>query len=352
MSNIESQRKLGLLPECPDQRRASLAAPQLTTGFLAQMRDVLGTEVRQGVTFEVAPDVFGRVEFRRVGGQSRQHDVSGRTLHVVLHPPAAMHRQAVPDHQQPAFHLAAQVAQELHRLRGFDAAAIKPKVKLPPGDAGNHRKISPSVIESQLGRLADGCPGAHDAGTFREAAFVHKDQRAAFFQGLFFSAGQVCFFQRAIAFSSRCVALSIGRWRLQPRRPSSRQTWPGCRRTPLCRWINWATRGKVQRSLRKPWACAPWTRAFSSFCRWPALSLGLRPSGRRFHAAPLPSPRCWAQRRALTRLTPQRRATSAWATPWAKSRMPSRRRCSMPSRSRLVFLFMQDYYVTYLCESQ
>jgi hypothetical protein len=59
----------------------------------------------------------------------------------------------------------------------------------------------------------------YDTGTFGQATFIHKDNRAAFFQGLFFNAGQVCFFQRAMAVSSRCTALPAGRWKLPPQPP-------------------------------------------------------------------------------------------------------------------------------------
>ena len=72
MGNIRSQRKLGLLPEGADQRGAPLAAPELAARFPTQVRKILRTEVRQGVAFEVAPDVFGGVEFGGVGWQPGQ----------------------------------------------------------------------------------------------------------------------------------------------------------------------------------------------------------------------------------------------------------------------------------------
>src|SRR6185369_4626314 len=352
MSNNWSQRKLGLLPEGPDQSGAALAAAQLASSFPAQLRQVFRTEVRQSMTLEMSPNVFDGIEFRSVRRQLRQNEVAGGSFDAGAHCPAAMHRQAIPDHQQLAGNLAAKVAKELHRLAAFDAAAIEAKVKLPPSDTCDDRKFAPRMTENQLRGLSFGCPSADDAGPFRQAAFVHKDEGAAFLQGLFFSAGQVCFFQRAIAGSSRCAAFPAGRWMLQPIRPSSRQTWPGCRRTPLCRWINSATRGSVHKSLRKPWAWAPRTSAFSSCCVWVGVNLGRRPKGRRFHAVARPSWRCCSHRRAVGRLTPQRRATSAWVTPWPNSRIPSRRRFSMPSRSRLNLVVMREDCVTYLCESQ
>src|SRR2546425_11116014 len=150
MSNIRSQRKLGLLPKGADQGWAALAAPQLSPGLPTQMRNVFRTKVRQRVTFEVAPDVFGRVEFRGVSWQLCQNNLARRACHVIAHCPAAMHGQTVPDHQQPTRNLPAQVAQKLHRLPAFDATAIEAKVKLPPGAAGDDREFPPSVKGSVL----------------------------------------------------------------------------------------------------------------------------------------------------------------------------------------------------------
>ena len=140
MDNIRSQRKLGLLPEGADQRGAPLAAPELTARFPAQVRNILRTEVRQGVAFEMAPDVFGRVEFGRVSRQVGQYDLTARALHIVAHPATAMHGQAIPNDEQPPANLATQVPQKLHRLAAFDAAAKEAKVELPPGDASDDRE--------------------------------------------------------------------------------------------------------------------------------------------------------------------------------------------------------------------
>src|ERR1700678_1418854 len=284
MSNTKSQRKFRLLPEGADQSAASLTAPQVAAGFASQFRKVFRTEVGQGMAFEVAPDVFNRVEFGRVSGQTRQDDLAFCAPDVPLHGSAAMDGQTVPDHQQFTAHLAAEVAEKLCGLPAFDTAAIESKIELPPGNASDDRDFAPGMTENQLRRLAFGCPSAHDAGALRKAAFVHKDKGAAFLHGLFFSAGQVYFFQRAMASSSRWAAWPVGRWTLQPIRPNTRQTWPGCRRTPFCRWISSATRGRVQRSLRKPWAWAPCRSAFSKCCLSVGLSLEGRPKGRRFQA--------------------------------------------------------------------
>src|ERR1044072_8352894 len=158
MDNNRSQRKLGLLPEGSDQRGPALAASQLASGFPAQVWQGFWTKVRQGMTLEMSPNVFDGIEFRGVRRQSRQREVTGSALNVGLHGPAAMHRQAIPDHQELAGNLTAKVAKELHRLPTFDAAAIQAKVKFPPSDARDDRELAPRVTEHQLRGLSFGGP--------------------------------------------------------------------------------------------------------------------------------------------------------------------------------------------------
>ena len=182
MGNVWSQRKLGLLPEGPDQSGPALCAPQLSPGLPAQVRDVSGTEVGQHVALEMAPDVFGGVEFWGVSRQACQNDVALRPLDVMLHRPTAVDGQTVPDHQQFAGNLTAEVAQKLHRLSAaFDAAAIEAEVKLPPSDTRDDGEFAPGVTENQLRGLAFGSPGPHDTRALRQATFVHKDKGSAFF---------------------------------------------------------------------------------------------------------------------------------------------------------------------------
>ena len=162
----------------------------------------------------------------------------------------------------------------------------------------------------------------------------------------------MCLFQRAMASSSSWVALLVGRWTLQPSRPNTRRTCPACKRTPFCGWISSATRGKVQRSLRKPWACAPCSSDLSNCFLSFGRSLQGHPKGRRFRAGSRLDRRCRSHRRAVGRLTPQCCATSAWETPRPNNCIPLRRLCSMPLRFRFVIIFMREECVTHLCDSQ
>ena len=127
-----------------------MTAPQLSPGFLSQVPKVFGTEVGQGMAFEMTPDVFDGIEFRCVCRQAGQNEVALRPLDVTPHRTAAMHRQTIPDHQQFAGNLATEVAKKLGGLSAFDTAPIETKIKLPPGNAGDDGELAPRVMEYQL----------------------------------------------------------------------------------------------------------------------------------------------------------------------------------------------------------
>ena len=119
------------------------------------------------------------------------------------------------------------MAEEVDDLAGPDGAGIEAEVEAPPRDAGDHRELAPGEVELQLGRFAAGRPRAGDGGPLAQSAFIDKDDGSLVFSGLFFSAGQVWRFQRAMASSSRSTARPVGRWQLQPMRESNFHTCAG-----------------------------------------------------------------------------------------------------------------------------
>lgn len=211
MGNFKSQSKLRLLPEGADQGGAALAAAQSASGLATERPEVGGTEVGEGVPLEMRPDILHRIEFWSVGRQLGEHDGTGGALDPCAHEAAAVDGQAVPDDQQRSANLPPELAQKIPRLRAADGAGMQPEVESPPSDAGDHRELLPSEGEVQLGRLPDRRPSAHHARSFAQPALVDEDDGPTFPAGLFFNAGQVRRFQRAIASSSRCKARFSGR---------------------------------------------------------------------------------------------------------------------------------------------
>ena len=210
MGDILSQRKLGLLPEGSHQRNPALGAAQLSAGFVGQLLPVAGTEVGQGVSFEMPPNVFRWIQFGRVGRQAGHDQATVGILDEVLNATAAMCGESVPDHQEASGKLPHQMAQKINDLGGADGAAIETEIESPPRDARDDGQFAPVEIERQLRGLSLGCPRARDGRAFAQSAFVHENDGSAFAAGFFFSAGHVYRFQRAMAFSSRSAARPSG----------------------------------------------------------------------------------------------------------------------------------------------
>ena len=94
---------------------------------------------------QIAPDVFRRVEFRRVGRQELQLDVSSLFLGVVAHHAAAVSTKTVPDDQQLSGDLTTQHLEELDNLGRTNRAWKETEIELPVGDLGYPCAIAPAL---------------------------------------------------------------------------------------------------------------------------------------------------------------------------------------------------------------
>src|SRR6516225_11167745 len=109
----------------------------------------------------VAPDVFDRIELRRVSRQKLQLDLPVLAGDKFAHQPAAMNRQPIPDDRQPAGNMSLQVLQKLDYLRSLDGAGEQAEVKVPDRNARHSRKAFPMEGVLQHRRLTSRRPGAH-----------------------------------------------------------------------------------------------------------------------------------------------------------------------------------------------
>src|SRR5262245_25803106 len=124
MSNNKSQRKFGLLPKSADQGGTALSATELAPGFPPQLPEILGAKIGQRMIFKMAPNVFGGVQFRGISWKPSQNELTLCPFDVRSDNAAAMHGQAIPNDQQLARNLPAQVAQKLYRLLCTDSSPI------------------------------------------------------------------------------------------------------------------------------------------------------------------------------------------------------------------------------------
>ena len=103
---------------------------------VVEFPNVSGTEVGQFVLLPIAPQILDRIEFGSVGGQPLNVQPGGVLLKEVLDQPAAMHRRAVPDQQDPAGQLAMQLAEETDDLGTLDGTGMQLEIEVArqPGD--------------------------------------------------------------------------------------------------------------------------------------------------------------------------------------------------------------------------
>ena len=286
--------------------------------------------------FPVPPDVLDWVQLRRVGRQILQADGSFVARHKGLHQAAAVRFRAIPDDQQFLFDVTFKVSEKLHNLRTADATLMQLKVKFPPRDSSYRRERLPVKRILQHRGLALWRPRPTAMRALAQSAFINEHDRASFLLGFFLSFGQLCFFHRLIARSSRSSARPVGRWQLHPSFPNSQPTWPGWYLTPNSCLINLAIRSRVHRFVSYPSGCGPSLSLVSSFFKSASLRRGLRPARPAFFKPRRPLfSICCAQRLTDWRCTPTRRATSASLSPSLNSVYARKRLCSNPSKSLL-----------------
>jgi len=204
----------------------------VVAGDAGQLNDVHDGPVGQGVHFEVAPEIFNRVEFGGIGGEEAKVDV----LFVIekrSHFPGLMCRKAVPDHHHGAVQLAAQLAQEITHQGCINAGVrVKAKAQLnlvslrrytQSGNGGN-LPVRTSALQQNRGG-SSWIPCATHQRRHQEAAFVDKHQPGIQPRGFFLMRGHCSFIQRWISSSSRSTARRWGFWGLQPREWRSRPIW-------------------------------------------------------------------------------------------------------------------------------
>ena len=176
--------------------------------------------------FPVTPQVFHRIEFRRVWGKVFDSDLALQGIQELAYQPAAVRWQPVPDHQQRCLDISQQVSKKENRLLLADRLFEDLEIEVPDGHPGGNRYRLPIEVVLEHRSLAPGCPGATTMGTLTQPTFVDEDDRAPFFCGFFLMPGQVLRFQWWMASSLRSSARPAGRCGLQFSCRNSFQTCP------------------------------------------------------------------------------------------------------------------------------
>ena len=315
------------------------------------------TAIGQLLAFEVAPQAFDRVEVGGVAGQPLDAQPMALLMQVLLHGPALVGGQAIPDQGGLlAAQVTAQVAEEGDQAFGVVAAGAGLEIQagalsVPAvGQHGTQGEVLPVAGMNQNRSFAAGRPSAPDRGALRDAALVLEEDPGLAAPGVFFTAGQPSLTHCWVAPELRSRACRAGRCRLHSMAFKIFQIWPGWYRTPVNRSTTVAMRGSVHRSVPKPWARAPWRRARSicGSCEW--SSFGLRPARPAARSAASPPFRhSRYQRLTLWRLTWSRRATEAIISPARNNLAACWRRSSKAWKSLRgrTSVFMRPLYTKY-----
>ena len=307
-NKVDLTPQFSLLPESGDQLGAAADVPQLAASERTELGDILGGEVGQAVLLEVAPNIFGGIEFGSVSRQRGDINASLEALKVFPNEPAPMDHGSVSDDQHFAGQLSLEVVEELDDLWTFDGTRVKLEIEIPDRAPADNRKLLPVEVKFQHWGFPARGPSAHPVGFLAQAALINEDNDPVFSQVFFLRRGQVVCFQRR-------MTRVVGRWQVQPICPSKRPTWSGWYAMPKGALMIWATRWVVHSSVGK--LCSPRTAlrarlstgqscCFSRGARQ-ALGVSLRP-----HLPLSPQPLC--QRLANWQETRSCRATSAGAS--------------------------------------
>jgi hypothetical protein len=177
--------------------------------------------------FAVRPDVFHRIQFRRVGREVLHFQAAVLVTNELPGDCAFVGRKPIPNQQDVSFDVAEQVFEKLDDLFGPDGLLEDLEIKIPDGEASDNGESLPVEVELKDRRLSAWRPRAPPVGTLAEAAFVYEDNRPAFLLSFFLISGQRWHFHSSIAVWFRSRARPTGCCTLQFSCPRMRQTCPG-----------------------------------------------------------------------------------------------------------------------------
>ena len=183
MSHTGSQQSLRAT--YPSQRTAQVAS-QLCAGFM----DAVGQ-----VSFSMSPDMFHRVQFRRIAGEPI--DMQARLFgQERLNVTAPVDFPAIPNNEYMATQMTQQLTQERNDLQPCYIVDMEPSVKPKPlsswrnGQDAYDRYFVPPVAVSQNRGLPNRSPCPTDVGNQQKAALVEKPQMGPKSFGLFLYAAK------------------------------------------------------------------------------------------------------------------------------------------------------------------
>ena len=199
--------------EGPQQIIPMLDRPAGVARAGEQVLEIERSPIRQRSAFEIAPEPFDGIQFRRVGGKADGVDV-GRTGQEGLDLPGAMSSEPIPQEHDRAPELAMQVAQEAPHLRRRDAAVrMETNIQRDPVPGWWHTEgrnegdlLMAAGPLAQHGRVPLSTPSPSTQRSHQHARLIEKGQPGLQARGVCFTRGPVSLIHRRMASASRSTA--------------------------------------------------------------------------------------------------------------------------------------------------
>jgi len=200
---------------------------------VGQHMKVEGRIVREGICFQIGPQVFDGIEFGSIRRQVLQ--MCRTRQDTFVDELALVGLEAVPDQHNGRVQLMLQVFEEIQGALGIDVGiGVQPKVQRDPiafrqdADGGNGRDLlMRTAALAQHRSVSAQAPGAAHQWGHEHPGFVEEDDTRPQAGGVFFTRGQSCSIQARMRSSSRSTARRVGFWGENPKPCSRRLTCAG-----------------------------------------------------------------------------------------------------------------------------
>ena len=154
-------------------------------GFPAQFPGFGRDQIGDLMSFEVAPHVFGGIEFRRIGGQPLDLDTAPGGSDIVSDQDAAVNRSPIPENEDLTANMPLEVSQKTDDLGAFNAARLNLEVEPPERQAANDREAFPVEGFMEDGRLSARRPSANPRRARPQSAFIYENEGSLLPAGFF-----------------------------------------------------------------------------------------------------------------------------------------------------------------------
>ena len=175
-----------------------------------------GGIIRQGIGFEVGPQVFDRIEFGSVRRQVFQ--MCGTRQDAFVDEFTLVGLEAVPDQHDGRVQLMLKMLEEIHCALGVNVGIrMKSKVQRNPlpfgqdADSGDGRDLlMRTAALAQYRCVPTQAPGTAYQRGHEHPGFVEENDGGSQARGVFFTRGQSCSIQARMRSSSRSTARRVG----------------------------------------------------------------------------------------------------------------------------------------------